>query len=118
MNAPVKPLIAEATSDEPEALVIDFDQCPEPLDANGRAGWPQIIALQAHVQLSQTQFYCDTCGSIPCRNPSFCAGCREVDAKQKPVSPHTALCRKLLADHVPIETAWRALNNDRQRVRR
>jgi hypothetical protein len=31
---------------------------------------------------STTISYCETCGSDPCRNPSFCQACREADRRR------------------------------------
>ena len=36
-----------------EPCVIDLGECPAPLDVNGRAGWPEITALQNHIMFVQ-----------------------------------------------------------------
>jgi hypothetical protein len=70
-----------------EPRLIDFSECPT-------TGWPAEVALQAHIRITQLQRenralraerlpFCDTCGSRPCRNPSFCDACRRADRNRK-----------------------------------
>ena len=88
MNAPIRtPAVTELPP-----RIFDFATCPEPLDARGHATWARILALQAHVQITQLRVrihelaieeYCDTCGAQPCVppcvDPGFCtAGWREA----------------------------------------
>ena len=91
MNAPAS---VNSTTAEPIAWVIDFGECPPALDQNGRAGWAQIMALQAHVMVTRLMAVdralradrlpdCDTCGARPCVNPSFCSACRRADQGRK-----------------------------------
>jgi hypothetical protein len=67
------------------AIILDLTECPPAVDDQGRAGWAEIIALQAHVQVSQLTAelsrcdVCDTCGAQPCINRSFCDICRLED---------------------------------------
>jgi hypothetical protein len=70
--------------------ILDFEECPQPVDDHGRAGWVEITALQAHIMfvsllaenraLPAAAEDCATCGGRPCANPSFCAACRKADA--------------------------------------
>src|SRR5262249_49403033 len=102
----------------PTPHLLDFEECPEALDNNGRVGWAQIIGLQAHVTLVQLRAEitklraaaapCATCGGLPCANPSFCAICREADGKVA-ARHHLERLRPLLADDVSLERAWHEL---------
>ncbi len=77
--------------------IIDFAECPAALDDDGRAGRAEVIALRAHVMLTQlmaenralrvVQSVCDSCGGQPCVNPSFCAGCRRADEVRQAPKP-------------------------------
>jgi len=100
--------------------LFDFEECPEALDNNGRAGWPQIIALQTHVKLAQLRAEitklraaatpCATCGGLPCANPSFCTICREADARHQQTRPSR------LPENwheMSLESLWRYLNSNR-----
>ena len=68
------------------APLVDFAECPPAIDDRGRATWPQIVALQAHVVVSRLladiraleaeHSRCNTCGAQPCVNPSLCAACQ------------------------------------------
>ena len=105
------------------------------LDKRGKAGWPQIIALQAHVQVEQLnrrireiEQLCDTCGAEPCVNPSFCDACRRADKRREAAidyqanrpkiertSAEMARLGRLLDDGVSLERAWNELNDPRNR---
>ena len=104
----------------PTPHLLDFEECPEALDNNGRAGWAQIIALQAHVTLAQLRAEitklraaaapCATCGGLPCANPSFCAICREADARHQQARPSR------LPENwheMSLESLWHHLNSNR-----
>ncbi len=55
---------APATTFEPENSpdIVDFGECA--LDDQGRAGWPEVIALQAHIQNSRllAEISCESVG--------------------------------------------------------
>ena len=48
---------------------------------------------------------CNTCGSTPCVNPSFCSACKVADRKHVP-DEYDARLRRLLADKVSFERAY------------
>jgi len=54
---------------------------------------------------------CNTCGAAPCVDPSFCESCRRADAVRKKIRPLARLLflRRLLADDISLERAWREL---------
>jgi hypothetical protein len=59
--------------------------------------------------------YCDTCGSQPCANPSFCEACRRGDAQRQRdnKNPDIIRARRLLDDKASLERAWSAMNRKR-----
>ena len=78
--------------------ITPHEECPEALGDWDRAGWAEIMAPLAHMlaslsaenrALRAAAAECATCGGRPCANPSFCALCREADARQrsKPRAP-------------------------------
>src|SRR5262249_61767067 len=114
MNATITPEITPH--------LFDFDNCPQALNDQGRAGWAEIIGLQAHVMLGSllaenralraAHSMCDSCGEQPCGGPTFCAASREADARQN---------SKLRApsrvpqdwDAMSFEELWRHFNSNR-----
>jgi len=91
--------------------LLDFEECPEALDNNGRAGWVQIIALQAHVRLAQLRAEaaapCSTCGAKPCGNPSLCCA---ADARHQHARPSR------LPENwheMSLDSLWHHLNRNR-----
>jgi hypothetical protein len=122
MNAPV----IDTTTAAPTSWVLDFMSCPPPLNAEGRAGWAEVTALQCHVitarlmsenrrlRTERTPF-CDKCGAQPCVNPSFCAACQKADAEARTQRERdkTARLRSLMSDSVSLDRAWAELNNNR-----
>jgi hypothetical protein len=96
MNAPVS---VDSTT-ESSAWIFDFLD-PPTLDEHGRAGYWQVLGLQAHVLVTRLMAenrrlrtermpYCDVCGSRPCRNPSFCSTCQAADRKAQRHKPRHA----------------------------
>ena len=83
--------ISSAPDPEIPLSFFDFAECPPALDDQGRAGWPEVIALQAHIMVTWLEAeirdlrasarQCGTCGGQPCVNPSFCDACRRADAR-------------------------------------
>jgi hypothetical protein len=60
---------------------------------------------------------CDTCGSEPCVNSSFCEQCRRADARlreERRTGPAESIPQD--SDHIPIDALWRAVNHGRQRA--
>jgi hypothetical protein len=51
---------------------------------------------------------CDSCGTEPCINPSFCRTCRKADAKYRR-PPDVERLQTLLDDSVSIDRAYRAV---------
>jgi hypothetical protein len=45
-------------------------------------------------------WYCETCGSRPCANPTFCRACRAADKRVSPPSEQTKRLRRLMDDNV------------------
>jgi hypothetical protein len=55
---------------------------------------------------------CDTCGTEPCVNPSFCRTCRKADAKYRR-APDVGRLQALLDDSVSLDRAYREINANR-----
>ncbi len=63
------------------------------VDQNGRAGWPQVVALQFAIRLTALKRdladvraaadVCGVCGGQPCPSPSFCDACSRADHIKK-----------------------------------
>src|SRR5262249_6274125 len=61
------------------------------------ADWPAAVALHVAIIVrfaaaARLSPACDTCGVVPCVNPSYCEACRQADARvrRKPVAPASA----------------------------
>ena len=64
------------------------------LNKNGRAGWPQVLALQFSVMITRLEREleelqaavdeCAICGGRPCLSPSFCRACSAADKCSQP----------------------------------
>ena len=100
--------------------IFDFEECPPTLDDEGRTGWAEIMALQAHIMLAslsaenralrEAETECATCGGRPCANPGFCAACREADAHHKQSRPSRLPANW---DDMSLDALWCHFNSNR-----
>jgi hypothetical protein len=63
-----------------EPSVIDLGECPPPLNDDGRAGWPEITALQVHVIVAKLT-------AELARMKAACALCDHRERQRLPYRP-------------------------------
>ncbi|MGZ5849898.1 MAG: hypothetical protein ACXWJ4_11810 [Methyloceanibacter sp.] len=87
--------------------ILDFEECPQPLDDHGRVGWAEIMENRA---LRAAAEECATCGGRPCANPSFCDACRKADAHHQEPRPSRLPANW---DEMSLVALWRHHNSNR-----
>jgi hypothetical protein len=76
---------------DPAPTVFDLSEPPPATDKDGRLAWSELCGqlhvlvtrLQARILRLEEEVSCDTCGCLPCANPSFCRACQTADARRR-----------------------------------